>query len=292
MGNAHVGKSPELTRLERLGWNTEALGPVVDGVRFVGDSVDVNYPVAGLAALGFEGGTGYWFDHRAQAVIHALMSTNDTLSIWDIGAGTGSMSCRFARAAYEVVAVEPLADGARAIARLGVGTVFCGSLKSLNLPSNCLRVVGLFDVIEHIEDPAELVAEVHRVLEPGGVVVLTVPALPLLWSDEDEVAGHSRRYRRKDLDNLMSPLGFNRVASQYLFASLVVPALLVRVVPYKLGRRRSDEAILASMAVQLSPSRRINQVMRRILDVEQSASKRVRLPFGTSVMGVYRRTEK
>jgi SAM-dependent methyltransferase len=275
-----------------LGWNLEALGPVIDGVRFVGQSVGVNYPEAGLTALACESGTGYWYDHRAQEVLDALSSTNDTLSIWDIGAGSGSMSGRFARAAYEVVAVEPLIDGARAIARLGVDTVFCGSLESLRLPSSCLRVVGLFDVIEHIDDPADLVSEVHRVLEPGGVVVLTVPALPLLWSDEDEVAGHKRRYLPRDLDSFMSPLGFKKVASQYLFASLVIPALLIRVLPYKLGRRRSEEAIFASMAVQLSPSRRIDQVMRRVLAFEQFASKRVRLPFGTSVMGLYRRTEK
>jgi hypothetical protein len=127
-------------------------------------------------------------------------------------------------------------------------------------------------------------------LEPGGLVVLTVPALPLLWSDEDEVAGHRRRYRPRDLDSFMSLLGFKKVASQYLFASLVIPAFLIRVLPYKLGRRRSEEAILASMAVQLLPSRRIDQVMRRILAFEQFATQRVRLPFGTSVMGLYRRT--
>lgn len=112
MSSAGINDSPELARLARLGWHAESRGTVVDGVLFVGESIDVDYPEAGLDALGLEGGTGYWFDHRAQAVAAALAQTTSSRSIWDIGAGTGSMAGRLARAGYEVVAVEPLAHGA------------------------------------------------------------------------------------------------------------------------------------------------------------------------------------
>jgi len=177
--------SAELERLGRLGWRPETLGPLVDGVRFVNDRIEVEYTEVGLRTLGLDGGKGYWFDHRAQEVIHALASVTRVTSIWDVGAGTGSMSTRLARAGKDVVAVEPLAEGAKAIARQGFGAVFCGSLEGLELPSGCLRVVGLFDVIEHIRDPRSLMMEVHRVLEPAGIVAVTVPALQALWSEAD-----------------------------------------------------------------------------------------------------------
>ena len=291
MDKVEAGGSPELTRLARLGWNAAAMAPIIDGVRFIGDKVDVHYPDGGLAALGLDGGSSYWFDHRAQAVIRALVTTSDARSIWDIGAGAGSMSRRLVRADYDVVAVEPIPDGARAIARQGIEAVFCSSLTQLSLPGSSLRIVGLFDVVEHIEDPTELLTEVHRVLEPDGVVVLTVPAFPALWSDEDEIAGHKRRYRRPYLDRFMASLGFSKVDSQYLFASLLVPAALIRVIPYKLGRHRSQEASLAASASQLAPSPTVDRAIRGLLHIESIIAKRVRLPFGTSVMGLYRRSQ-
>jgi SAM-dependent methyltransferase len=281
--------SAELERLGRLGWRPETLGPIVDGVRFVNDRVEVGYTEAGLRTLGLDGGEGYWFDHRAQEVIHALASVTRVTSVWDVGAGTGSMSTRLARAGNDVVAVEPLAEGAKAIARQGCGTVFCGSLEGLRLPSGCLRVVGLFDVIEHIRDPRPLMIEVHRVLEPGGIVALTVPALQALWSEADEVAGHYRRYDQKDLDAFMQACGFDRAMSRYLFASLVVPAAVSRAAPYRLGRRRRPDEATDAIARQLAPGRIIDRALRGVLRVERVAARRVRFPFGLTVMGLYRR---
>jgi SAM-dependent methyltransferase len=224
-------------------------------------------------------------------VIDALTRTTNAKAIWDIGAGTGSMAQRLSRGgAYEVIAVEPLANGARAIARHHMGEVFCSSLERLHLPDRSLRIVGLFDVIEHIEHPVDLLTEVHRVLEPSGVVVITVPAFQALWSDEDEAAGHSRRYRRMELDNVMTGIGFDTIDSQYLFATLVIPAAMIRAIPYRLGRRRRQEEALASTAAQLTPSPFLDRSIRSLLHLEYVTAKRVRLPFGTSVLGLYRQT--
>lgn len=278
-----------MERLGRLGWRPETLGPLVNGVRFVNDRIDVEYTEAGLRTLGLDGGKGYWFDHRAEEVIHALASVTRVTSVWDVGAGTGSMSTRLARAGKDVVAVEPLAEGAKAIARQGCGAVFCGSLEGLGLPSGCLRVVGLFDVIEHIRDPRPLMIEVHRVLEPAGIVAVTVPALQALWSEADEVAGHYRRYGQKDLDAFMKACGFDRAMSQYLFASLVVPAAVSRAAPYRLGRRRRADQATSAIARQLAPGPIIDRAMRGVLHAERVAARRVRFPFGLSLMGIFRR---
>ncbi len=289
MSSAGINDSPELARLARLGWHAESRGTVVDGVLFVGESIDVDYPEAGLDALGLEGGTGYWFDHRAQAVAAALAQTTSSRSIWDIGAGTGSMAGRLARAGYEVVAVEPLAHGARAIKRQAVGTVICSSLGQLELPDASVPVLGLFDVVEHIEEPRDLLAEVHRVLEPGGIVVLTVPAFPALWSDEDDVAGHWRRYRRSELDGFMTSIGFIQAQTHYLFATLVVPVALLRALPYRLGRRLTPEAALATASDQLTPGPIVDRSIRRLLHLESTIAARTRLPLGTTILGLYRR---
>jgi SAM-dependent methyltransferase len=199
------------------------------------------------------------------------------------------MSSRLAAAHHEVVAVEPLGKGASTIAARTGATVLCSTLEQLCLPPKCLAVVGLFDVIEHISDPMAMLTEVHRVLEPGALVVLTVPAMPVLWSDADEAAGHARRYRRRDLDELMASCAFERVRSEYLFASLVVPALLLRVLPYRLGRRQRSDETFAMTSRHLRPPSIVDSTIRTLLDLEHSAARHLRLPFGTSVLGVYRR---
>jgi len=280
---------PELRRLAARGWSAAALPTTAAGVRVVDDAVAVNYPGGGLEALGLDGGSGYWFDHRAHEVIDALAGATDARAIWDVGAGAGSMASRLARAGFDVVAVEPLIEGATAIAQQVCGDVFCGSLQELRLPDATLRIVGLFDVIEHLDDPAALIDETRRVLEPEGVVVVTVPAFPALWNSADEVAGHQRRYTKKSLDAFMQSRGLRRVASKYIFLSLVPAAYVLRTLPYKFGRGRTKEQTQAATARQLAPASRVDAVAGRWLRVESAVAKRVPLPAGLSVLGVYGR---
>jgi 2-polyprenyl-3-methyl-5-hydroxy-6-metoxy-1,4-benzoquinol methylase len=282
------GQSFEFRRLAALGWHAEDFPRTPEGVRLTDESVSVNYPAAGLTALGFEGEASYWFDHRAKAVIDALAGTTTAKSIWDVGAGTGAMSLRLASAGFEVVAVEPLIEGGRAIMALGCCSVFSGSLAGLKLPSRSIRLIGLFDVIEHLDDPAGILIEVSRILEPSGVVVITVPAFQTLWSNADVVAGHRRRYTTHRLDRLMNELGFTRVLSRYLFASLLPAAAVLRALPYRFGRRSSTEQEIASASKALNPSPAVDRVIRALLSLETALSRRVRLPAGLTVIGVYR----
>jgi SAM-dependent methyltransferase len=281
-------RGPELERLAALGWPPDTLRTTAEGVYTVDDAVAVNYPKGGLTALGLDGGRGYWFDHRAREVVDALAAATDARSIWDIGAGGGSMSLRLSRAGFDVVSVEPLMQGAAAIAQMRCSDVFCGSLVELQLPAHSIRIVGLFDVIEHLDDPRALIDEACRVLEPGGVVVVTVPAFQSLWSNSDDVAGHQRRYTRQGLDAFMQSCELRRVTSRYLFASLLPPALALRTIPYRLGRRRSTEQVLAANAKRLAPNPRVDAAAGRLLRAESALARRVPLPAGLSVLGVYK----
>jgi ubiquinone/menaquinone biosynthesis C-methylase UbiE len=259
-----------------------------EGVRVVDDDMTVHYPEGGLAALGLDGGGGYWFDHRAREVVEALEVATDARTIWDIGAGAGSMTLRLSRAGFDVVSVEPLMEGAVAIAQMRCSDVFCGSLEALRLPTHSVRILGFFDVIEHLDDPGALMEEAQRVLEPSGVVVVTVPAFQSLWSNSDVVAGHQRRYNRKALDAFMQSCGLRRVTSKYIFAALLPPAVALRTIPYRLGRRRTTEEVLAANAKRLAPNARLDAAAGRLLRAESALARRVPLPAGLSVLGVYK----
>ena len=104
-------------------------------------------------------------------------------------------------------------------------------------------MVGLFDVLEHIEQEAEFLSLVSGMLSVHGLVFLTVPAYAWLWSREDEEAGHFRRYTRTSLAGVLERAGFRIEYSTYIFSVLPLGVLLGRVAPYRLGlqqRKTSD----------------------------------------------------
>jgi 2-polyprenyl-3-methyl-5-hydroxy-6-metoxy-1,4-benzoquinol methylase len=75
------------------------------------------------------------------------------------------------------------------------------------LPDGTLDYVTALDVLEHTPDDRAVVDGFHRLLKPGGVAVVTVPASMALWSDWDEVLHHFRRYSRAQLVGSRSASG-------------------------------------------------------------------------------------
>lgn len=134
----------------------------------------------------------------------------------DCGAGTG----RFAQEASKsckVIAVDDH-DESIEIARrhLGADAVRRGSCTAIPLASGTADIVTALDVIEHVEDDRRAVAEMLRILKPGGVIVITVPAFQALWSDWDVALHHFRRYRRPALRSLLAEAGFELVRCDYI----------------------------------------------------------------------------
>ena len=72
------------------------------------------------------------------------------------------------------------------------------------------------------------------------------PSLKSLWSEVDERSGHFRRYNKKDIKRIFENTKFNLIDSGYHFFPYVIPLLILRVLPYKLGVKKSNETIMKS----------------------------------------------
>lgn len=275
-----------LERLTGQGWALPEAA--ADGVHYAraSDGSAISYPDEGFEVLGLEGGSGFWFDHRAEAVAEYLRRLGTT-SLWEVGSGTGAMARRLAEAVPDIVAIEPLANGAQAAAALGL-TSLCGTLQDFRLPDASLDCIGAFDVLEHLPDDGPLVYEFRRVLRPRGSVVVTVPAFTGLWGDEDDVAGHFRRYTSRTLRAAFASHGFTPIRTEYLYASLVPPAAIMRALPYRLGRRRPAASVLDAMRRQLDVPALVNHLAARVLDAEAWTSRYLPLPVGLSLLGAFR----
>jgi SAM-dependent methyltransferase len=149
----------------------------------------------------------------------------------------------------------------------------------LPLQAGTADAAVVLDVLEHGDDGA-VVAEVARVLRPGGVAVVSVPAMPWLWSERDVRAGHLRRYDRAGIVRLLTGRGLlvERVRHfQFLLSPLFVASRL-------LSRRRPG-----AIAVEDRPRPVVNRVLGAVNRLEVALGRVVPWPWGSSVVVVCRR---
>jgi SAM-dependent methyltransferase len=133
--------------------------------------------------------------------------------------------------------VEPGTGALNAVKR-GLSRIIQSSLAGARFDSGSLPAVGMFDVLEHIEDETGCLTEIHRVLRPDGRLYLTVPALTFLWSDEDVSAGHFRRYSRPSLRKALENANYRIDEISYFMFWPVLPIFCFRSLPHRLGRLR------------------------------------------------------
>jgi len=219
--------------------------------------------------------------------IHKILTHHSINLIWEIGAGNGLVSNPLHQRGITVIASDPIYEGLKVTASKGVPS-FHGTLESLNLPKSSLPAVGLFDVLEHLENPKRLLLQVREKLESGGFIAVTVPAHQWLFSDFDYAIGHFRRYNKKSLHHLLDDAGFEKVQIRYFFSLLVLPALLIRTIPSLFGKQRSFESqkeILYQTTVLNSFASRFAWIIKPILFLDI----KLRLPFGLSLIALYRK---
>lgn len=236
-----------------------------------------------------EDATGF-LHQRSRALVALVARHGAAGAMWDVGAGTGGVAAALQRAGRTVVAVEPSPEAARWSAQRGV-TTLCAELQALDLPSRSLAGVSAFDVLEHLADADGAVAEVARVLDDGGTFFVSVPAGRHLWSEMDDLAGHHWRASPRRLLDLVVPHGFEPIELRHWGAVGVPAVLALRVVPYRLGRRHTQEEALALAASELGRSSPFSDaVLRWGLAVEEPVRRWLPRGLGTSILAAFRRT--
>lgn len=218
----------------------------------------------------------FWSVGRRKLVMRLLQGAvrpADGLLV-DIGCGTGSIGRHLAGQGYAVVGIDALAaPDERAIEPPGPPVVR-GDALDLPVASGACAAVLLLDVLEHTDDERAL-REAHRALRPGGVAVISVPALPWLWSRRDEMAGHLRRYSRQSLFALLDRTGFS-VDDWTAYQCLLLPLVaLSRLQPW---------ARASGLAHEDRPGRVVNHVLGWINEVELAIGSAARWPVGSTLV--------
>ena len=225
----------------------------------------------------------WWFVARRRilaSVIERIVRPPKAARILEIGCGTGHNLVMLSR--FGQVSATELDDRARemAIARSGrpVAKIALPDLGTLQ--NGRYDLVALLDVLEHVSDDASSLSAIHDLLEPGGAILLTVPANPWMWSAHDEAHHHYRRYRKHEIEALAQGSGLTIQLLSY-FNSLLFPLIAAARFASKVARRETSDDRL--------PVAPINRLLTGIFGLERHLVGRVQMPAGVSLIGVLRR---
>jgi len=212
-----------------------------DGIWRSAKHETVSYPEDGHQTYYQIEESSFWFKHRnaciAAAVGHYPPPSGGP--IFDVGGGNGFVALGLIQAGFDTVLLEPGPIGALNGKQRGIPTVICAAAGTAGIRPSTLNAVGVFDVIEHIEDDLDFLRSLRALLKPGGRLYVTVPAYSALWSGEDISAGHFRRYTCESIGARIRQAGFKLDYSTYIFRPLPLPIFLLRALPYRLGLMRA-----------------------------------------------------
>jgi SAM-dependent methyltransferase len=225
----------------------------------------------------------FWFAHRGAAIVKVAQRLPPDGCVFDVGGGNGYVSRALRSAGFDAIVIEPGPDGARAALGRGLTPVVNATTETAGFRPGGMPAIGLFDVLEHVEDHVGLLVHLRDLLRPGGRIYVTVPAYQWLWSVDDVQAQHFRRYTTKTLRHVMEKAGFAVEFSSYLFRPLPLPILLVRSLPSRLGRRNEEGS---RSGEHTAPSGFAGRVFSWALDRELRRLGKGRVRFGSSVLMV------
>jgi SAM-dependent methyltransferase len=176
----------------------------------------------------------WWFRGRRRILARFLKGLERPARTLDVGCGTGANGPVFTGFTVGVDASAlPLGLG-RTGERTHAARLRADAAR-LPFADGAFDLVCALDVLEHLDDDAAALAELRRVLRPGGALVIFVPALPLLWGLQDEVAHHRRRYGRAQLGALVRAARFH-IARLTFFNTFLFPPILAARLAMRLWR--------------------------------------------------------
>lgn len=169
--------------------------------------------------------------------------------------------------------------GIEACRRKGFSDTYQEDVLKMHFASGTFDLVCALDVLEHIQDDSGALVQAHRVLKPGGMLLLTVPANKFIWGPHDLASSHKRRYCARELKDKLIRAGF-RIERMTHFVSLLSPLIFI----YRFAHRCFTEPGKPEATFAIFPGP-INRFLLSILRAENRFIARgFDLPFGVSLL--------
>ena len=262
----------------------------IDGIKIFDDQVisESDYNPTGLDNLYQAEEKHFWFLARKEFILSKVKKyVSKTAKVMEVGAGTGNVTRYFKQHGYSNLSVGEMHLGGLKYAQ-NYGIHECYKFNILQNPfKDEFDAVCMFDVLEHIEEDNLTIKNVHVMLKNKGYMVLTVPAHRWLWNREDKIAGHKRRYTKKELITKLKNNNFEIIEARYFFMT-IVPLLFLRVFLSKDNDTMVSEEE-HEKSITMNPL--LNQILLFFSRIENKINSFVPNVFGGSLFIIARKND-
>ncbi|MGH7663009.1 MAG: class I SAM-dependent methyltransferase [Gemmatimonadaceae bacterium] len=231
----------------------------------------------------------WWWRARERLILDTLrriVPTGGWRRILDVGCGDGLFLDRLA----EIGDVEGIEADASLVSSDGRhnGRIHIGNFDETFQPARRYSLVLMLDVVEHLHDPVGALRHARALLEPAGVIMVTVPAFNVLWTAHDDLNHHRTRYTTRTLSELANQANLEVESARYFFhwgypAKLAERALALVAPASRSGGRESGSKL------PRIPAGWANRSLYLLSRLEQRLTAHLPLPFGSSLMLVARK---
>jgi SAM-dependent methyltransferase len=227
----------------------------------------------------------FWFESRNRLLVWAFRTYfPNARKFLEIGCGTGFVLSGFYQEfpGVELYGSDVFVEGlAYAQSRTPNGNFLQMDGRQIPFDQE-FDVIGAFDVLEHIEEDATVLREIHRSVKLGGGLILTVPQHRWLWTTLDEVSHHKRRYSREELVAKIEAAGFE-IAWVTSFLTLLLPLMIASRLRWHFQGDTSKtlDKTTAEFRIPLL----VDRILEKVCDLERAfLSKGLSLPVGGSLL--------
>ncbi|GAK55315.1 methyltransferase type 11 [Candidatus Vecturithrix granuli] len=229
--------------------------------------------------------THWWFVGRRSLILDQIAryyQGQKNLVMLDIGCGCGIFMTHLTPYG-KIVGMDSSADALCFCQQRRLSHLVQGDAEMLPFFPNSFDLLTANDLLEHLDDDITSLHGFFSLLKPGGRLFVFVPAYQFLWSLQDEISHHKRRYTKRRLTHVIESAGFT--IEQVTYANtLLFPVIWVGRQMLKIVRRFRDVQTENTLHPQWS-----NRVLKRIFCLERPLLRRLSLPFGVSLLAVCRK---
>jgi len=221
----------------------------------------------------------FWYKHRNNVILYFIKKYLKTQIFFDIGGGNGIVSALLLNLGIDTFLIEPDYYGIINARSRGVKNLINTTFEDAQFLDNSIPAIGIFDVLEHIENDVIFLKDIKNSLINSGLLYITVPTYNICWSNEAVRLGHFRRYNVSQLISILKKLDFEIIDWTYFFSFLPFPIFLLRTIPYFLKIRDKNDYEI-SINEDNPKSKLINKFLDIILNFELQlleANKKIRI---------------
>ncbi|MEI6713686.1 MAG: class I SAM-dependent methyltransferase [Verrucomicrobiota bacterium] len=161
-------------------------------------------------------------------------------------------------------------------------------LTACPLPDNCVDAITCLNVLEHIKNDSAAIHEMYRILKPGGIAHIEVPASPICYDYFDEHLQHFRRYSATRLKTLVQDAGFEMMTFTHL-GSFIFPLFFAVKMKNKLRGLISKSFNKEAHVKELLKASKQSRLLQLALQAELAIGENVEFPFGIRCVAVVRK---